>query len=303
MNQIKKKLHSDSGASLMLALALLLICLMVSSVMIVAAASGSNRNETNLQKQQEYLAVTSAAQYIADNLNPSGDARFSGVLRKNEKACMKYKNYAMTSGIEVDGEMVYAYAVPMPRTMIPGIDDDTIELEQFYLYVGSMSDDVSDVNIFCTDASRVEVDDAATVFSGPFAELMEKAASEVFLHNVSYSQKFTIDVDDERVPNVECQFIMGTDYSVTVIVKSTNAESDYSMTVEMEVANLNVNPAGIIETVTCTKNHQYFYEYCDEFGNICTSEIGTYKFQHEVSNPTTMITWGVPVISKGGTQL
>lgn len=300
MNQIRRKLHSDSGASMMLALALLLICIMVSSVIVAAAANGSTRNEANLLKQRDYLAVTSSAQYIAENLNPAGGAQFVGVIQTNEMPCNKYKNYAMASGIELDGEFVFAYAVPMPKSMIPDIDNSEIKIEQFYLYVGKMSEDITDKYIFCEDEAVVKVDEEATTFTGVFAELMNAAASEVFLHQVEYSSEFTMKVDDERLPQVKCKFTMLTDYSVAVVIKSMSEESDYTMTVRMSVANINTDAAEDKEIVKCSKEHEYFYEYCDEYGNIHTSELLKYRFEHEVSNPATTITWSAPVISKGG---
>ena len=93
MKQIKKKLHSNAGASIMLALALTLICLMVSSVIVAAAASGVNRNKVELEKQQEYLAITSAAQYIAENLVLASDDKFCAVNLLHEKPCNQYSNY------------------------------------------------------------------------------------------------------------------------------------------------------------------------------------------------------------------
>ena len=285
---------------MMLALALLLICVMVSSVIIAAAASGSTRNEVNLKKQRDYLAVTSSAQYIAANLNPVSGSQFVGIIHSNDMPCNMYKNYAMSSGIEVDGELVYAYAVPMPKTMIPGIDDNQITIEQFYLYVGKMSEDISDVNIFCEEDPVVKVDEEATTFTGPFADLMKKAASEVFLHKVAYSTEFTMNVDDERLPQVKCKFSMSTDYSVAVVIESMGEDSNYTMTVRMGTRDIVSGVKKSDPPVSCTKEHTYFYEYCDEFGNIHTSALATHRFEHEVNNPTTTVTWSSPVISKGG---
>lgn len=307
MNQIKRKLHSDSGASMMLALALLLICVMVSSVIVAAAASGSSRRELRLKSEREYLAITSTAQYIAENLNPETDTKFIGVNYLNDMPCSKYKNYALKSGIEVEGKFVYAYAVPMPTEMIPGIDNGEIQIEQFYLYVGDMSENVSEKNIFCQSEEGSEVDDA-TKFTGPFADLMQKAATEVFLHNVSYETEFKINVDDDRLPTVKCKFMMDKDYNVSVVIRciyedenqNVIEESNYSMTVRMKKADVVLNEDIDEELVACTREHEYFYEYCDDYGNIYTSAIEKHKFEHFVKNPTTEVTWTSPVISKGG---
>lgn len=295
MNQIKKKLNSDSGASMILVLVLMLICVMVSSVVIVAAASGANRNKTNIENQQEYLAVTSAARYIAENLNPSGEAYFCGVACTNEAPCSKYKNDNPPLELNVNGEVVSAYAIPTPAMVIPGFDNTTMAMEQFYIVV----EDADGVYPFCESIPEMKISDT-TNFSGPFQELMKLAASEVFTHSTSYAQTFTISVEDERLPDVECSFTMETNYSITIVIRSTNPEANYSMTVQMPVANVDINSVIDKKIVVCTNEHKYFYEYCDNAGNIQTSEIGTYRFQQEVTNATTSVTWDEPVINKGG---
>ena len=71
VNRIKKKLKSERGASVILALGLFLICTMISSIIVTAAASGSSRNvhdssgeARRVEQQREYLAVSSAAQTV-----------------------------------------------------------------------------------------------------------------------------------------------------------------------------------------------------------------------------------------------
>ena len=72
MAQIKEKLNSNSGASMMLALALMLVCVFVSSIILTAAASGASRNEERNAQQREYLAVSSAAEFLQENLKNAG---------------------------------------------------------------------------------------------------------------------------------------------------------------------------------------------------------------------------------------
>lgn len=304
MNQMKKKLHSNSGASMILALALMLICVMVSSVIIVAAASGIDRNKEKLKQQQEYLAVTSAAKYIAENMNPEGNDRFTGVLLKNEKPCFKYKNYRMESNIRVNGTDVDAYAIPSQHVVVEANEPDLVSVEQIYMYVKDTNPSAPDVDIFCPNQSEKQVVESTTELSGTFSELMKSAAEEVFVHGLSYTNEFTIKVGDDRIPDVKCRFTMDTDYNVSIVIRSITVveeiveESEYYMIIHMYANSPAVNAAGYKTTETCT--HNCFYEYCDVVGNIQTSNIRPYTLTHEVDNPTTTITWDKPVIIKGG---
>ena len=68
MNCIRKKLHSDRGASMAMALVYFLICLTVGGVVLTAAVSNVSRVERNRQEQQEYLAVASASQLLSEDI-------------------------------------------------------------------------------------------------------------------------------------------------------------------------------------------------------------------------------------------
>lgn len=79
------KLKSNRGATMILALALFLICVMVSSIILVVAASSSGRVSQQVEEQQAYLAVSSAADIVATELN----------------RCNKY---ILENGVELVGE-------------------------------------------------------------------------------------------------------------------------------------------------------------------------------------------------------
>lgn len=297
MKQLKKKLHSNSGASIILALAIMLICVMVSSVIVVMAASGINRNETNVERNQEYLAITSAAQYIAQNLNSAGNDSFSGVHLKNEMPCNRYKNYSLESYIRVNGTDVDAYAIPSQHVTVEADEPGLVSVEQVYLYVQDTNPAATTVNIFCAEVPKLEVIDASTSFSGTFSEVMREAVEEVFVHAMAYEKEFTMKVDDARVQDVKCKFTMDTDYNVEVVIRSVVAGSEYSMVVQMKARTPQVNAAGLRTLQTCS--HRCFYEYCDNVGNIQTSEIKEYTFKHEIDNATTTVSWEKPIIMKG----
>ena len=296
MNALKRKLNSDSGASMMLALAMLLICFMVSSVIVSAAVSGSSRMETRNAKQQDYLAVSSAAQYIAKNLNPDGMGQFAGVYYSDMKPCMKYRNYAVTPNVELEGQLVDAYKIPMPKEVVAELANNTeLDFESFYLLKGTQMSE----EIFCEPSPWVEVDMTNTEFHGPFAELMIQAASQVYLQNTIYEHTFMLQIEDERIKDVTCEFVMDTNYNVSVTIHSTSGTSDYTMTVSMRMKSNELGET-IVKEVSCSNEHTYFYQYWGDVGNIQTSSAATCKFTHLVNNPTTIITWGIPEITKGG---
>ena len=158
MKQIKKKLHSNTGASIMLALALTLICLMVSSVIVAAAASGAYRKQEEIKSQQAYLAITSAAQYIAENLNTSSDYKFCGVHYSGETACNRYRNY-VPENVEVGGATRNVYRIPTPYTYVTALAG--IDVLDFYL--------VNDGDIFRNNLSEKKVLETETSFAPPFS--------------------------------------------------------------------------------------------------------------------------------------
>ncbi len=65
----KRKLKSQRGASLLLALLFFLICTMVSSSILMAAVSNAGRHKSNLDEHQIYLALSSSVRVLCDELN------------------------------------------------------------------------------------------------------------------------------------------------------------------------------------------------------------------------------------------
>jgi len=301
MKQIKRKLHSNAGASVILALALVLVCVMVSSVIVAAAASGVARNEAELKNQKAYFAVTSAAQYIADNLNPTGTDRFCGAHIKHVQPCNRYKNYSKTT-VQVGSETRNVYAIPTPYSTLQG-DALTSDILQFFLYLNSAEED-----IFCpvpgsvpnSEEWKVLEDGGVTAFSGIFKDILKAAATHVYKEKSEYSTVFTISVQlEDRIPKVKCTFKMNTDYQVDITVECNDGSSTYSMIVEMPAYSPTEDPSGYVTTEEC--KHIIFYEYCNSVGNVAYSPLVEWEptFRHEVEHTTTTVTWGTPVIVKG----
>jgi hypothetical protein len=68
MERVQTKLHSSSGASLVIALLFLLLCLTVGAVILTAAASNAGRMSHARANQQAYLTVSSAAELVREEL-------------------------------------------------------------------------------------------------------------------------------------------------------------------------------------------------------------------------------------------
>lgn len=75
MERLGKKLRSERGASILLALLLFLVCMMVGASVLAAAASNAGKARSNRTEQQKYLNLTSAIQLVADEI---AKARYTG---------------------------------------------------------------------------------------------------------------------------------------------------------------------------------------------------------------------------------
>ena len=71
MGRIRRKLRSQRGASLLLALLFLLICCMVSASILMAAVANAGKHRSSLEEHQVYLALSSAVSLLCDELSRS----------------------------------------------------------------------------------------------------------------------------------------------------------------------------------------------------------------------------------------
>lgn len=81
MKRLHKKLHSQSGASILLALLMFLICVMAAASVLAAAASNAGKAMSNRAEQQKYLTLSSALQLVCDELTA---AEYQGKYRLYE---------------------------------------------------------------------------------------------------------------------------------------------------------------------------------------------------------------------------
>ena len=68
MERIKEKLHSQSGASFLLALLAFLVAAVVSVVIVTAAVTNVKRIYSDREAQQDHLTLLSAAQLVRDEM-------------------------------------------------------------------------------------------------------------------------------------------------------------------------------------------------------------------------------------------
>ena len=88
MSALRKKLHSQSGASMLMALLLMLVALMVSAVIIAAAVSAATTIREERAQEQAYLTVSSAAELLRDEINRGGcDSTTTVTAYYTNKSC------------------------------------------------------------------------------------------------------------------------------------------------------------------------------------------------------------------------
>lgn len=66
--KIAKKLHSQRGVTILMALLFLLLCAMVGSVVVSSASANADKNSGRKQMQEQYLALSSAIRFIEDTI-------------------------------------------------------------------------------------------------------------------------------------------------------------------------------------------------------------------------------------------
>lgn len=84
MTAIRKKLNTQTGASILLALMLFLICGFVAAVTLGSASSNAHKYEHQRKEQQEYLAVSSAAALLKEVIEGTS---FSGTEESKLYIC------------------------------------------------------------------------------------------------------------------------------------------------------------------------------------------------------------------------
>ena len=82
MERVREKLHSRTGASLLIALLFFLVAMTVGAVVLTAASANAGRVQKSRQEQQNYLAVASAAELVKEDFVGSPGGSFTDGYRK-----------------------------------------------------------------------------------------------------------------------------------------------------------------------------------------------------------------------------
>ena len=69
MKQLRKKLNSQRGASILLALLFMLVCVLASASILMAAASNAGKIRSSRREQQRYLTLSSALRMVSGALD------------------------------------------------------------------------------------------------------------------------------------------------------------------------------------------------------------------------------------------
>lgn len=274
VNQLQKKLHSNRGASMILALALFLICTMVSSVIIAAAASGVSRNAQRAEQQNGYLAVSSAADLIMEELQTSG--QYAGASVKKYYGC---QDCSIPSTMEYFGVWVSGYR--LDASYIPNPLDDG------HLMISVPHTDLGETK---------SMDTTNTTLSGTFGELFKRAANHVYMNGTAYGEQITIalQMSDERIPDVICDFTMDSSYNVTFALSTEN--SDYSISIGAVAIIYQREP---IRMQDDSDVHTVYFKRFNETQGIFEDAEIQLMIPVEVTTTITEISWGVPQVEKG----
>ena len=82
MERVRGKLHSRTGASMLIALMFFLVTMTVGAVVLTAASSNAGRVERNRKEQQNYLAVASAVDLVREDISGAPGGSFTGSYQK-----------------------------------------------------------------------------------------------------------------------------------------------------------------------------------------------------------------------------
>lgn len=137
---MNKKLRSQTGASLILALLLFLVCAVVGSVVLTAGTAAAGRLSEMSEMDQRYYAVTSAANLLGKELNNE-----TVTIRRTREQTV---TYSVDSDESTDGS--YIYTTYNPDDLSTEIDLSNLsflsEQTVSYLFNGKQKTDTK----YCT---------------------------------------------------------------------------------------------------------------------------------------------------------
>lgn len=278
--RIKEKLKNHSGASMIFALALMLVCVVVSSVILAAATSGASRNFSRTKQQSDYLAISSAAEFLQESLKDPGYLKGETMIDIHQ--CNVYRQFGEQT-VTIGSNTYVGY--PISWNVTGGY------IEKLLL--------ISEEHPFCESKKELQIIEKS--FSGPFASLMECAAVQVFETDTIYKETFYLTVEtetgeEERIPEVRCDFTMNQAYNVYIDIYVESDSSDYAMQLFVP-AEKKESSFGETNDSICT--HPILLISTNEAGQVVVDPDAAQDFLKVNDCPTIEVTWGTPTLEKG----
>lgn len=278
IHNIKLKMKNTHGASMILVMSLLLFCIMVSSVIIAAASSGASRSLRRTQQQRAYLAVSSAADLLVEELE---DVKpFIGRKLDKEYGC----RYCTVSAGTKNGKQLYE----LDSALIPNHSNAA-----YKILIDPAHDPLG------TEYVVVALDGTADAFD----KLVNRAATFVQKQNATYEEEFSIYLEepsssskDERLPEVTCKLEMDTEYNLTISVKAE--DSDYMVEITSAATVKKNNPLFTSAEDVFSCQHTIYYKELVN-GSFQDKE-AVLEIAGDVTTTTTTVNWNQPKITKGG---
>lgn len=314
MNEVQRKLHDRSGATLTVALLFFIMCAAAGSVILAAATTSTGRLSQMQASDQNYYAVVSAAKLIRDEI----DGQTIGVKqteRKTTTVTTKTDNGGTsddTSDDTIIEETKIEYTYSNPKFVYGTKDEHTNKLE----FVDATG------NVYLLDAltcrSKNEAG-AAQKRSGSLTNVYKTQNS-----SDSYSSKEELSGSGKEYPDSQEVFVSplmnGTDrvytdsFTVTASLKGFTLEGSAASTLPVDV-RIVMNGQGNIKAYF--KNHvdASAKKQGNEYRLMLTLDAseGSVQEDDEESGPTTSgndttesssitrysyVTWGNPQITK-----
>lgn len=272
---IKSKLQSNRGASMILVLALFFTCIMVSSVIVFGASASAGRGEERTRTQRGYLAVSSAAELIVEEMRLANEYVGTNTVKRygcsqcNIPVNMIYFGGSI-AGYRLDGDYI-----PDP------LDDGHMILPVNHPDMGE--DKV-------TDGEH-------TKWQGSLGEMVMRAAEHVFLMNTAYGETLTLElgISDERLPAVEVDFSMDEEYNMTFVLSTP--DSDYALTIKVSGRAQDGETQDV--DMTSDLHTLYYKNYNSATGAFEDTKKEDFAIPVETTTITTRVTWDIPKVEKG----
>ena len=150
MKKLRGKLNSENGAVIVIALLFFLVCALVAAVIVAAASMNAGRIEKRYDEQKAYLAASSAAQLLQEDLAGKTfkaereyweyDCGKSHAAASGELKAAGYQDWVQTQGCEEDlslGEFITYTAFKLCQK-------DSASSEEVYSKVYTLKTDKTD---------------------------------------------------------------------------------------------------------------------------------------------------------------